>query len=301
MPARHAVARIGPGAGIVTARTANNADDPRDVFVRVRGLTFAHGNRVVFDRVNMDVPRGRVTAILGPAGAGKTTLLRLFTAQLAPAEGRIDVDGRDVHALDRRELHALRRRMGVMFQSGALLDDLDVFENVALPLREHADLPEPLLRQLVVLHLESVGARAARRLVPADLSPGTARRVGLARALALDPAMLVCDEPFAARDAFVTGALARSIRSASDAHGLTSIVASQDVAAALSIADYAYIVADGGIVGRGTPEQLRATESPWIRQFVQALPDGPVPFHLPGPELADELFGGDRATRGRRA
>ena len=263
----------------------------RDTFVRIRGMTFARGNRVIFDQVNMDIPRGRITAIMGPSGTGKTTLLKLIGGQLAPEAGRIDVDGQDVHALDRAGLFALRKRMGMLFQSGALLTDLNVFENVAFPLREHTALPEPIVRQLVLLRLESVGLRSARDLMPSELSGGMARRVALARALVLDPMMILYDEPFTGQDPISMGVLVKLIRSVNDALGLTSIVVSHDVPETLSIADYAYVIADGAVVGRGTPEELRASESPWIRQFVRALPDGPVPFHYPGPDYAEELFG----------
>jgi phospholipid/cholesterol/gamma-HCH transport system ATP-binding protein len=274
-------------------------DNQRDTFVRVRGLTFARGSRVVFDRVNMDIPRGGVTAIMGPSGSGKTTLLKLIGAQLVPEAGRIDVDEQDVHALTRGELFALRRRIGMLFQSGALLTDLDVFENVAFPLREHTALPEALIRQLVLMRLESVGLRAARRLMPAELSGGMARRVALARALVLDPDMILYDEPFTGQDPISMGVLMQLIREVNDALGLTSIVVSHDVAETLAIADYGYLIADGEVVGRGTPEELRASRSPWIRQFVHALPDGPVPFHYPGPEYGEELFGGEGEGGGR--
>lgn len=270
----------------------------RDTHVLIRGLSFTRGQRVLFERVNMDIPRGRVTAILGPSRCGKSALLKLISAQLAPEAGRIDVAGQDVHALGREALLALRKRIGMLFQTGALLPELSVFENVALPLREHTALPEPLIRQLVWMRLESVGLRAARDLMPADLSEGMIRRVALARALALDPDMLLFDEPFTGQDPLSTGVLAKLIRTLNEALGLTSIIASHAVAETLAVADYAYIVADGEIVGRGTPDELRASRSPWIRQFVHALPDGPVPFHYPGADYAEELFS-DEGKRGR--
>ena len=262
----------------------------RDTLVRIRGLSFRRGRRVIFDRVNMDIPRGGITAIMGPSGSGKTTLLKLIGAQLAPDAGRIDVDGHDVHGLGRGELFELRKRMGMLFQTGALLTDLSVFDNVAFPLREHTPLPEPLVRQLVHLRLESVGLRSARHLMPAELSGGMARRVALARALMLDPMMILYDEPFTGQDPISMGVLVQLIRSVNDALGLSSIVVSHDVPETLSIADYVYVIADGEVVGRGTPEELRASRSPWIHQFVQALPDGPVPFHYPGPDFAEELY-----------
>ncbi|MEX0606974.1 MAG: ATP-binding cassette domain-containing protein [Halofilum sp. (in: g-proteobacteria)] len=271
----------------------------RDNHVLIRGLSFTRGNRVLFDRVNMDIPRGRVTAIMGPRGSGKTTLLKLIGGQLRPEAGRIDVAGQDVHALGRDDLFALRKRLGVLFQSGALLTDLSVFDNVAFPLREHTALPEALIRQLVSLWLETVGLRCARDLMPAELSGGMERRVALARALVLDPDMILYDEPFTGQDPISMGVLVQLIRSVNDALGVTSIVVSHDVAEVLSIVDYAYVIADGEVVGRGTPEELRASRSPWIRQFVHALPDGPAPFHYPGADYAEELFADDR-KRGRR-
>ena len=274
-------------------------ENSRDTFVRIRGLTFAREGRVIVDRLNMDIPRGRVTAVMGPSGSGKTTLLKLIGGQLVPESGRVDIDGRDIHALDRGSLFELRKRLGMLFQSGALLTDLDVFENVAFPLREHTALPEPLVRQLVLLRLESVGLRSVRRLMPAQLSGGMARRVALARALVLDPMMILYDEPFTGQDPISMGVLAKLIRSVSDALGLTSIVVSHDVHETLSIADYVYLLDGGEVVGRGTPEEVRNSRSPWIRQFVHALPDGPVPFHQPGPDFAEEIFG-EEATGGRR-
>ncbi len=272
----------------------------RDTHVLIRGLSFTCRDRVVFDRVNMDIPRGQVTAIVGPSGSGKTTLLKLIGAQLRPEAGRIDIGGQDVQALGREDLAALRKRMGTLFQSGALFTDRSVFDNVAFPLREHTALPEALVCQLVLLRLETVGLRAARHLMPAELSGGMARRVALARALVLDPELIMYDEPFTGQDPISRGVLVQLIRSVNDALGLTSIVLSHDVAEALSIADYAYVVADGDVVGRGTPEALRASRSPWIRQFVHALPDGPVPFHYPGPSYAEELFAAPSQRKRRR-
>lgn len=270
----------------------------RDNLVCIRGLNFARGNRWIFHEVNMDIPRGKVTAIMGPSGSGKTTLLKLISAQLQPAAGCVEVDGTNVHSLRHDALYELRKRMGMLFQSGALLTDLSVFDNVAYPLREHTALPESLIRELVLLRLESVGLRAARDLMPAELSGGMARRVALARALVLDPMMMLYDEPFTGQDPISMGILVKLIRTVNDALGLTSIIVSHDVTETLSIADYAYVIADGQVVGRGTPEELKKSRSPWIRQFVHALPDGPVPFHYPGPSFAEDLLGeeleGDR-------
>ncbi len=244
----------------------------------------------MLDRIDMDIARGRVTAVVGPAGAGKSALLKLVTGQLRPAAGRVEVGGEDVHALGRRGLFELRRRIGVLFTSGALLDDLDVFDNVALPLREHTALPEALIRQLVLLRLEAVGLRSARQLMPAQLAAGMARRVALARALVLDPELILCDEPFAGQDPVSTGVLASLIRSLNETLGVTAVVFSRDASASLAIADNAYVVADGQVMGRGTPEELRTSGSAWTRQFVNGRPDGPQPFHYPGPEFAEELF-----------
>jgi phospholipid/cholesterol/gamma-HCH transport system ATP-binding protein len=268
-------------------RKTNNPEP----LVEIRGLRFAHGERVIFDGVDMDIARGKVTAIMGPSGTGKTTLLRLIGGQLRPQAGSIRVDGQNVPELSRRALFRLRKRMGMLFQSGALLTDLNVFENVAFPLREHTDLPESLIRNLVLLKLESVGLRNARNLMPSQLSGGMARRVALARAIALDPMMVMYDEPFTGQDPISMGVLVRLIRLLNDALGLTSIVVSHDVPETSSIADYIYVISEGRVVGAGTPEELGHTESRWVRQFMDAEPDGPVPFHYPGPDLEQDLLG----------
>ncbi|MDX1655026.1 MAG: ATP-binding cassette domain-containing protein [Candidatus Competibacteraceae bacterium] len=258
--------------------------------VIVRGLRFARGRRWIFDGVDLDIPRGKITAIMGPSGSGKTTLLRLIGAQLHPQAGTIEVAGHNVHRLGRGKLFELRKQMGMLFQSGALFTDLDVFENVAFPLREHTRLPEPIIRTLVLMKLEAVGLRGARRLRPAQLSGGMARRVALARAIALDPTMVLYDEPFTGQDPISMGVLVKLIRLLNDALGLTSIIVSHDVAETTSIADYVYLLADGRVVARGTPDQLRASGSQWAHQFMEALPDGPVPFHYPAPDYGDDLL-----------
>ncbi len=242
----------------------------------------------------MDIPRNGVTAIMGPSGSGKTTLLRLITGQLTPDNGRIEVDGRNVHALGTDDLYALRKRMGMLFQSGALLTDLSVYENVAFPLREHTRLPEALIRQLVLLRLESVGLRTARTLMPAELSGGMARRVALARALVLEPEMMLYDEPFTGQDPITMGVLVTLIRAVNETLGLTSILVSHDVAETMSIADHVYLIAGGEVIARGSPAELQATRSPWVRQFLDARADGPVPFHQPGPAIDEELLGAAR-------
>jgi phospholipid/cholesterol/gamma-HCH transport system ATP-binding protein len=264
----------------------------RDALVRIRGLTFSRGTRRIFDRIDLDIPRGGVTAIMGPSGTGKTTLLKLIGGQLRPDAGTVEVDGRNIHALGTAELYALRKRMGMLFQTGALLTDLDVFENVAYPLREHTNLPEPMIRKLVLLKLEAVGLRGARGLMPSELSGGMARRVALARAIALDPMMIMYDEPFTGQDPISMGVLVQLIRRLNDAAHLSSIVVSHDVAETAAIADTLYVIADGRVIDRGTPAKVRASGSDWTRQFMQGLPDGPVPFHYPAPPLAADLFAG---------
>ncbi len=262
-----------------------------DILVRIRGLAFAHGGRRIFDGVDLDIPRGKVTAVMGPSGTGKTTLLKLIGGQLRPQAGTIEVDGEDVHALSKGDLFRLRTRMGMLFQSGALLTDLTVFGNVAYPLREHTRLPESMIRKLVLIKLEAVGLRGARDLKPNELSGGMARRVALARAIALDPMMIMYDEPFTGQDPISMGVLVKLIRHLNDASRLTSIVVSHDVADTTSIADYLYVIAGGKVMARGTPAEIRASSSGWVTQFMEGLPDGPVHFHYPAPALATDLLG----------
>jgi len=259
--------------------------------VRIRGLRFARGERVIFDGVDMDIPRGQVTAVMGPSGTGKTTLLKLICGQLRPDAGTIEVDGLDVHRLSHHELYRLRTRMGMLFQSGALLTDLSVFENVAYPLREHTRLPESMIRSLVLMKLEAVGLRGARDLMPSELSGGMARRVALARAVALDPMMILYDEPFTGQDPISLGVLVTLIRQLNDASRLTSIVVSHDVQETASIADRLYLIADGKVMARGTPLEVEASGSGWVRQFMHGEPDGPVHFHYPAPELDRDFLG----------
>jgi phospholipid/cholesterol/gamma-HCH transport system ATP-binding protein len=261
-----------------------------DVLVRIRGLTFHRGSRVIFDGVDLDIPRGGVTAILGPSGTGKTTLLKLIGGQLRPDAGTIEVDGLDVHALSTAELYRLRMRMGMLFQSGALLTDLTVFENVAYPLREHTRLNAAMVRKLVLLKLEAVGLRGAHGLMPSELSGGMARRVALARAIALDPMMIMYDEPFTGQDPISMGVIVQLIRRLNDAARISSIVVSHDVAETAEIADLIYVISNGRVIESGTPEKLRDAGGEWTRQFMQGLPDGPVPFHYPAPALEADLF-----------
>ncbi len=279
------------------ARLMSAVTPPETPLVTVRGLRFLRGNRAIFDGVDLDIPRGRITAILGPSGSGKTTLLRLIGGQIDPIAGTVIVDGQDVHRLRGAPLYALRKRMGMLFQSGALLTDLSVFENVAFPLREHTDLPESMIRSLVLIKLELVGLRAARHLYPRELSGGMARRAALARAIALDPMMIMYDEPFSGQDPISMGVLVKLIRDLNAALGATSVIVSHDVAETSSIADYMYVISGAKVVGRGTPTQLMASGSPTVTQFMRGLPDGPVPFHYPGPGLADDLLARDPSAR----
>ncbi|MCX4187958.1 ABC transporter ATP-binding protein [Methylophaga sp. OBS4] len=258
--------------------------------VKIRDLHFYRGDRAIFEGVNIDIQRGKVTAIMGPSGTGKTTLLRLIGGQLRPDQGTIEVDGQDVHKLSRSELYALRKRMGMLFQSGALLTDIDVYDNVAFPLREHTKLPESLIRDLVLMKLQAVGLRNARSLMPSELSGGMARRVALARAMALEPMMIMYDEPFTGQDPISMGTLVNLIHRINDAMGLTSIVVSHDVNETAEIADYIYLLSGGKVIEQGSPVQLKRSSSQWVQQFMQGLPDGPVPFHYPGVGYAEDLL-----------
>ncbi len=263
-----------------------------DTLVRIRDLHFSRGDHVIFDGVDLDIPRGKITAIMGPSGTGKTTLLRLIGGQLYPDQGSVQVDGLEVQALRRGELYELRRRMGMLFQSGALLTDLNVYDNVAFPLREHTELPESMVRDLVLMKLQAVGLRGARQLMPSELSGGMARRVALARAIALDPMMIMYDEPFTGQDPISMGALVQLIRLLNDALGLTSVIVSHDVKETAAISDYIYVISRGKVVGHGTPDALEHTDSEWVKQFMQGLPDGPVPFHYPAVDYREDLLQG---------
>lgn len=257
--------------------------------VEIRELSFKRGNRVIFDRINLRIRRGQITAIMGPSGCGKTTLLRFIGGQLRPDSGDVIVDGLSVPKLSRDDLFRLRARMGMLFQSGALFSELSVHENVAFPLRAHTQLNESLIHDLVLLKLESVGLRGAEPLMPAELSGGMARRAALARAIALDPELIMYDEPFAGQDPIVMGVLVRLIRTLREALDLTSIIVSHDVDEALSIADYIYVLANGAVVGEGTPNELRASTSPLVQQFLNGHADGPVRFQYPARPWADVL------------
>lgn len=261
-----------------------------DILVKIRGLSFRRGSQIILDRVDMDIRRGAVTAVMGPSGTGKTTLLKLITGQLHPDAGSIEIDGEPVHTLGKAALFRLRRRMGMLFQSGALLTDLNVFDNVAYPLREHTDLGPSMLRKLVLLKLEAVGLRGARDLMPGELSGGMARRVALARAIALDPDMILYDEPFTGQDPISKGMLVTLIRQLNDAAGLTSVLVSHDVEETARIADHIYVISHGEVIAQGTPEEIAADRSAWVRQFMDGLPDGPVHFHYAAPPLDEDLL-----------
>jgi len=260
--------------------------------VRIRDLIYHRGERAIFDGIDIDIARGKLTAIMGPSGTGKTTLLRLIGGQLRPDTGTVHVDGQSVPELGYRSLYELRKRMGMLFQNGALLTDLSVFDNVAFPMREHTKLNESMIRDLVLMKLHAVGLRGARDLMPSELSGGMARRAALARAIALDPMMIMFDEPFTGQDPISMGVLVSLLRTLTDALGLTSVVVSHDVQESLSIADYVYVISAGKVVEHGSPDDLRQSQSPWVQQFIQGKRDGPVPFHFPATDYADDLCGG---------
>ena len=266
---------------------------PADAVVDVRGVSYTFGTHEIFSGLDLTVRRGRITAIMGPSGTGKTTLLRLITAQIFADRGRVRVFGQDLAAIGQREVYALRRRMGMLFQNGALLTDMDVFENVAFPVREHIDLPETLIRKLVLTKLQAVGLRGAARLMPAELSGGMARRVALARAIVMDPEVLIYDEPFVGLDPISLGVILRLIKRMNEALGITSIVVSHDVQELSNIADDSYLLEGGTMAAHGTPQELRASDSAVVRQFMTGSAEGPVAFHYPAPDYAQQLFGTD--------
>lgn len=259
--------------------------------VKINNLRFQRNSHVVFNGVDILIPRGKVTTIMGPSGTGKTTLLRLIGGQLQPSQGTIEVCGKQLGQLNRNELYTLRKRMGMLFQSGGLFTHLNVFENVAFPLREHTKLSDAMIRSLVLMKLEMVGLRGARDLMPSELSGGMARRVALARAIALDPDLIMYDEPFSGQDPISMGVLVKLIRTLNDALGLTSVIVSHDVQETLSIADYVYVMSDGKLIGQGTSQEIKANPSGQLKQFLEGLPDGPVPFHYPAETLEQDLMG----------
>jgi phospholipid/cholesterol/gamma-HCH transport system ATP-binding protein len=264
---------------------------PGEAIARLTDVAYTVGGRAIFDGLDISIERGKVTAIMGPSGTGKTTLLRLITGQIHASRGSVIVDGEDLAALDREGMYRLRRRMGMLFQNGALLTDLDVYENVAFPVREHTDLPEELISRIVLMKLQSVGLRGAARLRPSELSGGMARRVALARAIVMDPKILIYDEPFAGLDPIAMGVVMRLIRETNDALGLTSIVVSHDVHEIGRLADFAYLLSGGKVIASGKPAELAANPAPVVRQFMAGEADGPVPFHYPAPDYAAQLLG----------
>lgn len=270
----------------MTADAATGAAPP---LVELRGVTCGYGERVVLEDISLIVPRGKVVAFMGTSGGGKTTVLRLIGRQLGVMKGQVLFDGQDLAGLDAAGLYAVRRRMGMLFQFGALFTDMSVFENVAFPLREHTDLDEEMIRDLVLMKLNAVGLRGARDLMPGQVSGGMARRVALARAIALDPDLVMYDEPFAGLDPISMGVAARLIRQLNDTLGITSIVVSHDVDETFLIADHVVFIANGHIAAQGTPAEMRATADPLVRQFVQGEPDGPVRFHYPAAPVAEDL------------
>jgi len=268
----------------------DNSAPPLNSLVSVRHLSFSRGDKKIFDDISLDFERGKITAIMGPSGTGKTTLLKLIGGQLFPEHGSVTVDGQNVHLLRRSELYNLRKRIGMLFQSGALLTDMSVFDNVAFPLREHTRLSESMIRTLVLMKLQAVGLRGARQLMPNELSGGMARRIALARAIALDPMMILYDEPFTGQDPISMGALAHLIKALNNTLGLTSIIVSHDVHETSLIADHIYVISDGRVVGQGTPAAMQHSTSAWIQQFMTGAADGPVHFHYPAKDYIDDLL-----------
>jgi len=259
--------------------------------IEIRQLTFRRGERVIFDGVDLDIPRGKITAIMGPSGTGKTTLLKIIGGQVKPDAGTVSVNGKDICTMNREELFGFRRNLGMLFQSSALFTDLSVFENVAFPMRVHTDLSEELIRDLVMMKLNAVGLRGARDLAPSQLSGGMARRVALARAIALDPDLIMYDEPFTGQDPIAMGVLVGLIRELNAALDTTSLLVSHDIHETVSIADQIYVIADGKVIGAGTPEELRAGPTPMVHQFMHGEPDGPVPFHYPADDIEFDILG----------
>ncbi len=262
-----------------------------DAVIDVRDVHYAIDGRPIFAGLDIRVRRGLITAVMGPSGTGKTTLLRLITGQIYANRGHVSVFGREVGDMGRAEIYATRKRMGMLFQNGALLTDVDVFDNVAFPVREHTNLPEPLIRTLVLTKLEAVGLRGAAHLMPAELSGGMARRVALARAIVMDPEVLIYDEPFVGLDPISLGVILRLIKQMNEALGITSVVVSHDVHEIATIADYSYLLSEGKVVAAGSPAELAASDSATVRQFMTGGAEGPVPFHYPAADYASELLG----------
>lgn len=259
--------------------------------VEIKNLTFSRGNRTIYHDISMSIPEGKTTAIMGPSGIGKTTMLRLMGGQLKPDSGDVLFAGKSIPRMSRAQLYACRRDMSMLFQSGALFTEMSVFDNVAFPLREHTHLSEEIIRTLVLLKLQAVGLRGAEKLFPSELSGGMARRAALARAIALDPRLIMYDEPFAGQDPISMGVLVKLIKDLNDALNLTSIVVTHDVTEVLTIADYIYIIAEKKVIGEGTPEEIKNSDSDLVQQFLQGEADGPVPFHYPAEDISKALLG----------
>jgi len=269
----------------------NTAGETTNNLIEIRDLHFKRGDRVIYKNISMDIPRGKITVIMGPSGTGKTTLLRLIGGQLRPQSGTVIVDGDNIPTLSTDKLFQVRKKMGMLFQSGALFSTLSVFENVAFPLREHTHLSNEIIRNIVLMKLQAVGLRGARDLMPSELSGGMARRVALARAIALDPLMIMYDEPFAGQDPISMGVLVELINQLNKTLGLTSIIVSHDVQEAISIADQIFIIADGTVIAAGSPDEVLKDPTATVQQFMKGLPDGPVPFHYPAPDYEKDLMG----------
>ncbi len=279
-------------------------DSPSTALVELRNLSFGYNERVILDAVSLTIPRGKVTALMGASGGGKTTILRLIGGQNRAQKGELRLYGsdgfEDVGTMNQTALYAARRRMGMLFQFGALFPDLSVFENVAFPLREHSNLPDKLIRDIVLMKLNAVGLRGAFDLMPSEVSGGMARRVALARAIALDPELIMYDEPFSGLDPISLGTAARLIRDLNDSMGLTSVFVSHELEQTFAIADHVVILANGRVATEGTPEHVRRSTDPLVAQYVNADPDGPVRFHYPGPSINDD-FSGSAPTATRQA
>ena len=261
-------------------------------FITIRDLHFSRRSREIFSGISLDIPAGKITAIMGPSGTGKTTLLRLIGGQLKPSQGSISVEGLEIPKLNHKQLYQARRRMGMLFQSGALLTDLSVFENIAFPMREHFTFPESMIRDIVLMKLEIVGLRGAKDLMPAELSGGMTRRVALARAIVLDPVLMMYDEPFTGLDPVTLGTIVSLIKELNQSLGLTSVVVSHDIHETFSIADYVCILSEGKVAAAGSPEALMNSDSDFVQQFVNGKPDGPMPFHFPANEYTQDLMKG---------
>ncbi len=259
--------------------------------VEIRDLHYSRDGRVIFSGVDIDIPKGKITAIMGPSGTGKTTVLKLVSKQLSPNRGSIKVDGEEITSMNRGQLYELRKKMGMLFQNNALFTNMSTYDNVAFPLRENTNLPESMIRDLVLIKLEAVGLRGAANLMPNELSGGMSRRVALARAIALDPDLILYDEPFTGQDPISMGVLIKLIKMLNDRLGMTSILVSHDVNETLSIADYAYILASGRVVAHGTPDELKkSNNADQVKQFLEGLPDGPVAFHYPAKNYIEDLM-----------